>query len=66
MSAILSGGGGVGVCGGGHAWQGVCGKGGMCGGGGVRAGETTTEGGGAHPTGMHSCTSLTLTSFGDH
>ena len=31
------------LCGGGHVWQGV------------HAGETTTEAGGTHPTGMHSC-----------
>ena len=31
--------------------------GGMCGGGGVCVeGETTSEAGGRHPTGMHSCT----------
>ena len=33
---------------GGHVWQGAC----MA--GGVRAGETATEAGGMHPTGMHS------------
>ena len=38
----------------GHAWQGACmvGRGGMC------AGETVTEVGGTHPTGMHSCSIL--------
>ena len=36
--------------------KGVCVIGGMCGGeGGARAGETATEAGGTHPTGMHSC-----------
>ena len=52
-----------GVHGRGHVWQGrgVCMVGGMCGrgvhggGGGMRAGETATEAGGTHPTGMHSC-----------
>ena len=54
---------------GGHAWQGcVCGRGGMHGdmhgkvhawwGGGMCAGETVTEVGGTHPTGMHSCSIL--------
>ena len=33
-----------GVHGRGHSWQ-----------GGVHAGETATEAGGTHPTGMHSC-----------
>ena len=42
-----------GMCGRGHAWQGVCMAGGMCGGGGV-AGEITTTADGMHPTGMHS------------
>ena len=32
---------------GGHTWQWVCV-------GGMRAGETATEAGGTHPTGMHS------------
>ena len=51
----------------GHGWQGACmaegemhGRGAcvcVCGGGGgvMRAGETATEAGGTHPTGMHSC-----------
>ena len=48
---------------GGHAWQGGVWQGGgmhareagMPGKWGVRAGETATEAGGIHPTGMHSC-----------
>ena len=64
MSAILSGGRAV-VCGGGMHGRGCVARG-ACVVGGVRAGETATEPGGAHPTGMHSCISLTLTSFGDH
>ena len=51
-----------GVYGRGCAWQGVCTAGvcvwqeGMCDTeGGMCAGETATEGGGTHPTGMHSC-----------
>ena len=57
-----------GMCGGGHAWQGVCGRGACMaggvhdrGGGGVHdrggacvAGEMATAAGGTHPTGMHS------------
>ena len=44
---------------GGHAWQGVW-QGGMHGRGDAwqwacEAGETVTETGGTHPTGMHSC-----------
>ena len=39
---------------GGHAWQGVCVV------GGVHAGETATEAGGTHHTGMHSCLLLNL------
>ena len=33
----------------------VRGEGGVHGNGGMRAGETATEAGGMHPTGMHSC-----------
>ena len=45
----------------GRAWQGACVArgcvaGGMRGkGGGLHAGETATEAGSTHPTGMHSC-----------
>ena len=43
-----------------HAWQGACMAGsgcsrGACIAGGMCAGETATEAGGMHPTGMHSC-----------
>ena len=44
-----------GVHGGGHAWQGVCGWGDMHGRWDMHAGETATEAGGTHPTGMNSC-----------
>ena len=40
-----------GIYGRGCAWQGVC----MAGGGGMYAGETVTQVGSMHPTGMHSC-----------
>ena len=39
-----------------HAWRG--GGGGMHGGGRGVAGETATEVGGTHPSGMHSCFSI--------
>ena len=51
-----------GVCDGGHvwpwrkdAWQGACMGEHVWWGGGVHAGQTVTEVGGTHPTGMHSC-----------
>ena len=44
--------------GGRHAWQGVCMTGGACVAGGMHAGETATEVGGMHLTGMHSCLKL--------
>ena len=37
--------------------------GGMRGRWGVHAGETATEAGGTHPTGMHSCFTLCVTNF---
>ena len=40
-----------GICGRGHAWQGVCG-GGMCM---QETGETAIEADGTHPTGMQFC-----------
>ena len=40
--------------GGGMYGRGVA-EGNVCGKGGVRAGETATEAGGTHPTGMQSC-----------
>ena len=40
---------------GGHAWQG-----GMHGRGACMAGKTAIAAGGTHPTGMHSCTDLSL------
>ena len=44
-----------GVCGWGHARQGgMCGMG-PCMAGGGGGGETATEAGSTHPTGMHSC-----------
>ena len=50
----------VGICGGSMCDEGVCMVGGMhgrgaCMVGGMHAGETTTEAGRTHPTGMHSC-----------
>ena len=54
-----------GMCGRGCAWwlghvgacmgEGACMVGGACVAGGVHAGETATDAGGTHPTGMHSC-----------
>ena len=40
---------------GGYAWWGCARQGGVNGKGGMCAGETATEAGGMHPTGMHSC-----------
>ena len=51
----MMGGGHVWRRGGGHVWQrGSCMVGGMC------EGETATEVGGTHPTGIHSCSSKLL------
>ena len=47
---------GGGMCGGGHAWQGVCMAGGVHGREGAWvAGETVAAADGMHRTGMHSC-----------
>ena len=52
-----------GMCGGGHAWQGVCMAGACVAGGSCVAGETATAADGTHPTGMHSCSQLFLRSL---
>ena len=39
----------------GHVGGGMCDKGGMHGEGGMHAGETATEAGDTHPTGIHCC-----------
>ena len=61
---------GEGACAAKEGCGGVRGKGGVCGRGrggmrgrGIHAGETVTEAGGMHPTGMHSCSLELLQHF---